>query len=482
MSKIIRNIIIATSILGIFPAIQPNYLNLNITKVYAEEVSEKEEDKPHLKRIYLTEGDNFKFSDDVHSYLVDVDKDTDETFVVAKPEDPKYIVRIDGQIVTDDDHYMKEVKLDKGKNKIKVEVEDDKTQSKSEYIVNVFRGGKNAVYLNDINIDGNTIGFDKSSNYYNIELDDNSNIIELDTIPEDDAYSITVNGKELGDKNSIKIKFTKGIGKYTLNIGIKDKDTDRVGNYTLNIYLGIPVTPNVTEAIKSVIKPNQWVMENGRWRYNDVMGNYLKDTWYYDDKYKSYFHFNKIGNMQTNWLKDGDNWYYLNQRGEMQTGWLYYENEWYFLDSNGVMRTGWILYDNNWYYFRKNGTMATGWIMDKDKWYYINSKGVMWTGWLYYGKKWYHLDESGAMQTGWLQYCDEWYFLKPDGSMKSGEWLYSDGNWYYITYAGSMIHGKWLEKDNKDYYFNQDGTMQTVPMILDGYAYDFNEDGSANFS
>lgn len=57
----------------------------------------------------------------------------------------------------------------------------------------------------------------------------------------------------------------KGIGKYTINIGLKDEDTERVGTYTLNIYLGISVSPNVSDSINKVLKPNQWVIINGRY-------------------------------------------------------------------------------------------------------------------------------------------------------------------------------------------------------------------------
>ena len=472
MSKRIRNIIATVFIIGVFSVIEPNSLSLMTTKVYAEE-------KPYLRSIYLSEGNNLNFSEDVYSYIVDVDKDTDEIFIKAKPDDPSDKIKINGQEVTKDNYYKENVLLDKGKNKIEIVVEDSKTKSTSTYTVYVYRGGKDAVYLKDININGNTIGFDKSSTFYNIELDEGTDIVELETVLGEGTYSITANGKVLDKTNSIKLKF-KGIGKYTINIGLKDEDTQRVGAYTLNIYLGIPVTPNVSDSINAVLKPNQWVIVNGRWRYNDAFGNCLKNTWFYDNKYKSYFHFNNRGNMETGWINDSGNSYYLNSIGEMQIGWLLYENEWYFLDSNGVMRAGWIEYNDKWYYLRQNGIMATGWIISKDKWYYLNSSGTMETGWLYYDKKWYYLNSHGAMETGWIQSEDEWYYLNSNGNMKSGEWFYSEDNWYYLNYVGNMRCG-WLYKDDKYYYFNEDGTMRTSSKTIDGYTYNFNEDGSVNF-
>lgn len=480
MSKVIRNVISSVIILGIFSGIQPNHSNLIVTKAYAEE---KEDYKPHLKSIYLTEGDNIKFSEEVYSYIVDLRKDVDEAIIKVKPEDSNDTVKINGQVVTDDDRYMKDLNLDKGKNTVEIEVIDDKTQDESKYTVYVFRGGKDAIYLNDIIINGNTIGFDKSRNSYNVELDEGSDLVELESVPEDTNYLITVNDRELDERNLIKLKF-KGIGKYTINIQVKDTDTKRIGNYTLNIYLGIPVSPNVSDSINSVIKPNQWVMVNGRWRFSDVRGQYLKNTWYYDSKYKSYFHFNSIGNMQTGWIYEGGNWYYLNSKGEMQTGWLRYEDNWYFLNQNGAMVSGWFFNDGSWYYMNIDGSMATDWIISDGNWYHLNSKGAMETGWLYYGKKWYYLGNSGAMMTDWVESEDEWYFFNKDGSMKSGEWLEYEGSWYYLNYVGNMRHGVWLyvEKDDKYYYFNSDGTMRKSPITLEGYTYKFNEDGSVNFN
>jgi len=483
MSKSIRNIIAAVFIIGVFSVIEPNCFNLIATKAYAEE-------KPYLGNIYLSEGNNINFSEDEYSYIVDVDKDTDEMFIKAKPENDSDKVEINGQEVTKDDKYKQTLKLDKGKNKVEIEVQNDNTKSTLIYTVYIYRGGKDTVYLKDININGSTIGFDKSSTFYNIELDEGTDIVELETVPGEGKYSITTNGKVLGENNSIKLKFN-GIGKYTINIELKDEDTQRVGTYTLNIYLGIPVSPNDSDAINKALKPNQWSIVNGRWIYNDIFGKALKDMWFYDNEYKSYFHFNSRGNMQIGWIEDGGDYYYLNSSGKMQKGWLFYENQWYFLDSHGVMRAGWIEDDHKWYFLRKDGSMATGWIVSKDKWYYLNSKGEMQTGWFYYRNQFYYLNSYGAMETGWINYNNEWYFLNSNGSMKSGEWIYSNGNWYYLTYAGNMKHDNitdvlsgWLytEENKKYYYFNEDGAMRTSTKTIDGYTYNFNEDGSVNFN
>jgi len=480
MSKNIRKIIAAIFVMSAFLIIEPNCLNLTNAKVYAEE-------KPHLKSIYLSEGDDIGFSADINSYIVDVDKDVEEIFIKAKPDDLLDTVKINGKIVSKDDYYKQNLVLKKGKNTIKIEIQDDKTKDRSMYEVYVYRGGKEAVYLNDILINGSSIGFDKSSNFYNIELDEGTELVNLSTIPGEGSYTISANGTVLNETNSIKLKF-KGLGKYTINIGLKDEDTERTGIYTLNIYLGIPVSPNIGESINKVLKPNQWVVTNGRWKYNDALGEPLKNIWFYDNKYNKYFHFNSRGNMQTGWLEADGKEYYLNPYGEMQTGWIRYEDEWYFFGPDGAMKNGWIKDDEKWYSLRKNGTMAKGWIVSNDNWYYLNSCGTMQTGWIYYGKRWYYLNSYGTMQTGWFQYENDWYYLNSNGDMKSGEWLYDNNKWYYFNYYGNMRcdniniknSGWLLDKNNKYYYFNEDGTMRTSSKTMDGYTYEFNEDGSAS--
>ncbi|WP_160683895.1 cadherin-like beta sandwich domain-containing protein [Clostridium sp. C2-6-12] len=468
MSKNIKNIIAAIFVFSAFSATAPSCLNFTLAKSYAEI-------KPSLRSIYINKGDNIKFSEDQYSYILDLDKDTDEIYIKARPNNDQDTVNINGKIVTKDDNYKKSVKLQPGKNIVKIEVSDSK-KVKTEYIVYVYRGGKEAVYLKDINIDGKTIGFNKSTTSYDLELDENSNIVDLETILDEGNYSVTVNEVELSEKNSIKLKF-KAIGKYAVTITVKDEDTDRVGKYTLNIYLGIPVSPNVEEAIKNVIKPNQWILVYGRWRYNDSVGESLKNIWFFDKNYNSYFHFNSRGNMQTGWLEDNEKMYYLSSSGAMQTGWIFDEGSWYFLGTNGVMKTGWIYYDDKWYYLQKNGKMVTNWMLENGKWYYLNSNGAMRTGWIYYGKKWYYLNEDGAMETGWIKIDGEWYCLNSDGSMKSGEWLYYKDNWYYLNYVGNMRRG-WLNSEGKYYYFHEDGTLMTTSKIMDGYLYEVNSDGS----
>lgn len=473
MSRRIRNILITLAVIGGFSIVEPSYCNLITKKAYAEDV-------PYLKNIAISGMEKINVSQDVNSYIIDVNKDEDVVFLKARPNDTLDGVKINGKEATKESYFKQKVMLVEGKNTVEIEVEDDKSTSVSLYKVYIYRGGKSAVYFDDIKINNGEIGFTKGNNFYNIELDEGTKIVELQTFPGDGNHSIFVNGRELGETNSIKLKFN-GIGKYTLNVELRDKDTKRIGYYTFDIYLGIPVSPNVSDSINKVIKPNQWLIVNGRWRYNDSVGKYIKNNWFYDSKYKSYFYFNERGNMHTGWLEYNDKYYYLNSQGEMQTGWLYSENKWYFLDSNGAMKIGWAKDNDKWYYFKEDGSMVTGWTYINNKWYYLRQDGSMKTGWIYYDKKWYFLNSEGAMETGWIKISNEWYYLNSDGSMKSGEWIYTKGNWYYLNYSGNMRCG-WLFKDDKYYHFNEDGKMCTTTQTIDGYTYEFNRDGSVNFN
>lgn len=460
-------VLLAISAFGI---IEPaSYTHIITTKAYAES-------KTYLKGISLSDGD-IKFSDNQYSYMVDVDKDVEEIIVRAKPEDDDYKVKINGETATKEDKYRETLNLNEGKNKIEIQVSDS-SDNEVTYTLYVYRGGKEAVYLKDINIDERSIGFNRNTSFYNIELDDDTELIKLDSITEGDEYTVKVNDKVLSSTNSIKLKFS-GIGKYVINITVTDNETKREKLYTLGIYIGIPVSPDISGSINKILKPNQWIIVNGRWRYNDSLGKCIKEAWFYDRNYKSYFYFNQKGNMETGWVQDG-NWYYLDEHGAMKTGWLLYDGEWYYLNSSGAMETGWIEDNGEWYYLNLDGEMCTGWIVSGNKWYLLDSNGIMETGWILQRGKWYYLNSDGSMQTGWLKSSDDWYYLNSDGSMKGGEWIFNNGSWYYINYAGNMRRG-WLYKDDEYYYLNDDGTMNTSRKTIDGYTYNFNKDGSVNF-
>lgn len=477
MNYVKNHVLKAVIAMGIFCSLEALNFSILNTDVYASTESQT----PYLKSIYVSEGDDIKFKKNEHEYIVDVADDIEEIYLRAKPEGASYTVKINGSTLNADEKYKYEAELQEGKNKFEIEVSDSEFDEKSKYTVYVYRGGEKTVYLKNILIDDNNIGFVKEKKSYNIELDEDCRSIFLETDPLDENYTISVGGTVLNtESNVIKINFSQKIGKYGFNIDVKDNETNRSTRYEINIYMGIAVTPNVTDSINQVIKPNQWVIVNGRFRYNDALGNPIKNNWFYDSKYKAFYHFNSRGNMQTGWsIIDGDT-YYLGSDGKMRIGWVNYENEWYYLGNNGVMETGWTFVDNNWYYLNSDGSMYTGWLAYKGKWYYLSANGFMKTGWILYNKKWYYLNCDGSMKNEWQYYNNDWYYLNSDGSMRTGEWVYYNSNWYYINYSGTMRKG-WLFKDDKYYYFNEDGTMNKESKVIEGYIYTFNNDGSVNF-
>lgn len=140
---------------------------------------------------------------------------------------------------------------------------------------------------------------------------------------------------------------------------------------------------------------NNWIKENGSWKYVDENGTRVSNAW--KQVNGKWYYFNQDSTMKTGWLKDKDNkWYYLQADGAMKTDWIKdTDGNWYYLQSNGAMKTGWLLdKDNNWYYLQSDGAMKTGWLKDADgNWYYLKSNGAMAKNEYING---YWLSENGA--------------------------------------------------------------------------------------
>lgn len=475
MEKFFRNIIISFLAINSFLILKPaKYLNLQNENVYAAS-------RVYLDNIYISDGYDINFSKKKYSYVLDVDKSLDEILLRARPEDENDTVKINGETLSKDEKNRKLIPLELGKNKIEIEVRDDKSAQTENYVLYIYRGGNDFNYLlDDVSIDSSEIGFKKDKNFYNIEIDDDVSKVLLKATPKDKNYKVIVNGTELDYPNIIRIRFS-GIGKYDINIKVIDTETDRFKQYEFAMYVGIPISPDISNAINSVIKPDQWIMVNGRWRYNDSLGKPITNKWFFDSKYNSYFYLNDRGNMRTGWLCVDNKWYYTSPSGAMEYGWILDEDEWYYFGDDGTMKTGWIPYKNKWYFFDSVGAMQIGWIPYKGNWYIADNDGAMITGWITYNKNRYFLNNDGKMLVGWSKISGDWYYFNANGSMKSGEWLFSSGHWYYINYIGTMRTG-WLYKDGKYYYFNEDGTMNTYTKTIDGYTYDFNSDGSVKFN
>ena len=302
---------------------------LFISRAYADESNEADEVEYLLKDIYIAGDYYINFSPDVFTYSLDVSAYDEDILLKLEPKYKSDKVYLNGVEVLRDDKYRVFADLEYGKNILNIDVKDSYDGTTYRYVLYVYRGGADYITLDDINIDDRNIGFKPNKRFYNIELDEDEEIIRLNCIPKEGNYSVKVNNTLLGEKNTIRLKFD-GINKYVINVTLIDNDTKKESKYVLNFYLGIPISPDVTGSINAILKPNQWILVNGRWRYNDYKGDYLRDTWFYDNQYCK--------------------WFYLNSRGYMHTGWLEYDDgNTYYLDNHGAMQTGWVIDNGKWY-------------------------------------------------------------------------------------------------------------------------------------
>lgn len=179
-----------------------------------------------------------------------------------------------------------------------------------------------------------------------------------------------------------------------------------------------------------------WIEDQGKWRYLEDGGTYIKETW------------KLLKNI----------WYYFDKDGWAVTEWKTVKEKIYYFDENCAMVTGWRIIEGDWYYFNTEGAMVTGWQKSKNIWYYLDPEtGIMLTGWQKIENIWYYLDGNGRMQTGWLQDKGTWYYLEDSGAMAVG-WKQLDGEWYYLNQSGAMVTG-WQEISGYKYYFKSSGAM-----------------------
>ena len=238
---------------------------------------------------------------------------------------------------------------------------------------------------------------------------------------------------------------------------------------------------------------------------------------------KTYFR-DENGNLQTGWVKDGDDWYYFNGNGGAKTGWYKENNKWYYLSKNGKMARYRKKIDGKWYYFYGSGEMAHDkWITFGDgktvyctkdgsfatgpqtingkkylfkyadgtmikytyhsgngKWYYYYGSGEMAQNkWITFkdGKTVY-CTSDGSFATGWNKIGGKWYLFKyADGTMIKYWYKAGNGNLYYFYGSGEM-HTGWLKSDGKWYYFDTNGVMlKNTSRKIGSKTYQFNNSG-----
>lgn len=141
---------------------------------------------------------------------------------------------------------------------------------------------------------------------------------------------------------------------------------------------------------KKDYQASKWFKESGKWYYNDLSGNlvrnrwvgryYLKadasmatSEWIYDEDYKSWFYVDSTGSyVEKAWQGE----YYLKRGGYMaKSEWVfdYQYDSWYYLNQDGkYARNQWIKDGNKWYYLLADGKLAKNMTING---YKVNEKG-----------------------------------------------------------------------------------------------------------
>jgi len=339
--------------------------NLVVNRGSADQSSSDNSDGDlNLNNLALSNGE-LSFSPDETSYNVNVNSSIKETTITAQPYDDNDDVKVNGIKLYKDDDYKTTVELNNGQNEVSIDLEDSEGNEKT-YTLNINRGGttkggtsevidntQDPIYLDDIVIQNGSVplNFKPKVTSYSVDVKDDLDNILIKAKPEYDNV-VKVNGSNCKSPYVRSVDLKKG--KNIITININNSNTYDKGDaeyeervYTLTVYRGTSEGTssasqqnNGQDKSSSEAKVNKWINTNGKWQYNDAIGNPLKSTWYFDKNYGKNYYFKEDGTMATGWVSYNSNWYYLDNTGAMITGW--------YKDTNG-----------NWYYLYSSGAMAT---------------------------------------------------------------------------------------------------------------------------
>lgn len=302
---------------------------LNITRGSAS--SSDNQDDIYLDELSLSEGD-IDFSEDDTTYEVKLDESINKVKITAIPEDEEYLVTVNGEELNSGDDYEKKISLIKGKNTVKVVIEDEINDKKRTYTLTINRG-------------------------------------KAEDTKQTDNTNSTTTSKEGWVQTDAGWIYNDATGKQLKNSWLFDKEQ---GVYC---YLN-----------ENGIRKIGWIKDNDKWYLLDAKGAMLTG-WQDTADGKRYF-LDASGAMKTGWYEEEvsqtqsnintssgtslntntatintektKNWYYLNNDGSMKTGWLLDGDKWYYLNTNGIMQKGWLIISNSKYYLNADGAMATG--------------------------------------------------------------------------------------------------------------------------
>lgn len=118
-------------------------LNINRKSVFD---SKTNQDDIYLDYIKLDK-EKISLNNIQTEYNAVVNEDVGNIYIIAEPESVDYKVKINDKVVEEEDDYKDFVKLNKGKNRIKITVQDLENNKQRIYYLNIFRGE----YIESIN-------------------------------------------------------------------------------------------------------------------------------------------------------------------------------------------------------------------------------------------------------------------------------------------------------------------------------------------
>lgn len=330
---------------------------LNITRGDSSDT----QDDIHLNNLTISEGE-IDFSEDETSYDVDLDESVDEITIGAEPEDEEYLVTIDGDEVNSGDDYEQDVSLVKGKNTIKVVIEDELNDKKRTYTLTINRG--EVEDTDDTDVNTGTTGWIETEDGW-IYKDENGEQLKKSWLYDKDekvycyldADGLRVTGW-FKDDNKWYLLDKKG----AMLTGWQYTD----GKWYVLDQNGAMKTGWYNE--KTIVQDDTANTSKDTTATNDV--DVSKDT----NTSKDVDTDNTTNTTKT---KEVDNWYYLNDDGSMKIGWLLDGGKWYYFNTNGAMQKGWLINSNSKYYLNADGTMTTGTQTIAGKEYKFTNNGVL---------------------------------------------------------------------------------------------------------
>lgn len=384
MIKNFKRMMALALVLGTVSAVAPaTDFNILTTKAYA---SDDENDDTTLDSLELktSGGSTIKLYDDDDydsDNRIDDNEVKDDGKYYAKTSSSKISIDIDGPSTkyvkvfkgtsdsTKGRSITEDISLSSGTNTLIVRVYYNKPDSNvkyddgdvaSEYELKVKYTGSDSdsstststdnaeayddIYLRKLSVDGESIPLSDSKILYTYNVASNIDQVSIKAEPDYDYYDVEIGGKDVDedDKWKTNVSLKTGVNEFKIKIEDDDKNDERV--YTLKITRGNTVATSttnessVTAGTTTAAKISQWVQVNGRWQYNDDLGNPVKNSWFFD---------RNMGKR-----------YFLQADGSMATGWLFNNGKWYYLGTNGGMNTGWIIDQGKYYYLNDDGSMA----------------------------------------------------------------------------------------------------------------------------